>query len=298
MLPLEAHDETDSKERTVQTCLSGAGTGFIDLTVLRGAACSPGGLGSDALRRHAWPKLVATHQVLLQQDIFAYSRLPTSRSCGATACDSSRLKTMQLRRLARSARWSKYTPFARVISNLSLDFSVSSPTSLSLWPAPSTRPKTQNHQYHETNARHTRQGTLEQDVLASEEHETLLQLLQHLQRCYPNLHIHQGTADMVSVVWRVLDRPSLTAITCLQLFQYHWQPLPMSAFSFFHELLERTDATLHQHLQQFVGNDGSNVPHCIQESWIPHWLSRDVENFELLTIIWDVLISSHPLAIM
>ena len=274
-------DETDSKEKILQTCLNGSNTGSIDLTVLREAACSPGGLCSTALRRQAWPKLAATHQVLLGS-----SRLSPS----ATDSESSLLRIKQLRRLVRSARWSRHTPFSRVTSNLSLDLSVSSPTSLSLWPSPCPLPQTQKRKH---------QGSFQQDNLASEEQETLLQLLQHLQRRHPNLLIHQGTADMLAVLWRVLDQPSLTSITSLQLYQYHWQPMPVSASSFFHNLLERMDATLHHHFQELsIGNDAPAVPHCIQESWIPHWMSRDVDNFELLTRLWDVLLCSHPLAIM
>lgn len=286
------NDETDSKECIIQNCLNGSDTGLVDLTVLRQAACSPCGLCSMALRRQAWPKLVAAHHVLFRDDLVIPP--PLHGSC-STATDSSHFTTKQLWNLVQLVRWSKHSPFARVESSLSLDLSMASPSSLSLSPAPHTP---QKHQHHKKKSRRIRTVSFEQDILANEEQYTLLQLLKHLQRCYPDLKIHQATADLLAVLWRVLELPSLTSITSLQLFQNHWQPLPDSAVSFFPDLLEGMDSELYHHFQKVGGANNARTTHCIQESWIPYWMSRDVEHFHLLARLWDVLLSSHPRAIM
>jgi len=327
------NDETHTKkEYQIHTCLNRSDGESIDLTVLRQAAYSSGGLCTNRIRRQAWPKLVAAHQVLLQEEEWVrpavkhhHHHPPPWEESDCHINKSISLSTKELRHLVQSVRWKKDSPTIRhVESGLSLDRTVRSSSSLSISLLTTASPPSlryrkhlpqqqeQHHHHHYPYSKERRAGhvSFEQDILANEEQETLLQLLQHLQRRYPSLPIHQGTADMLAVLWRVLDRPSLTSITSLQLFPYHWQmKSPSFLSSVFWNVLEDMDMELYHHFQQYQLSDDeettfkkgissdSRLPNCIQESWIPFWMSQDINNFQILTSIWDVFLSSHPMAI-
>jgi hypothetical protein len=320
----DENDETDSKECRIQKCLSGPSSCetpalMVNLTILRHAAWSPRGLCSSALRRQAWPKLVAAHQILLKQqniddndDQHVFPLKPTISSDAKTK--------QQLRQWVQKVKWSKHSPLMRVESSLSLDLSVASPISLSLSPSV-VPPRQNNHGSRARSAskaggnchqatkkfRHKRQVSFELDILANEEQETLVELLQHLQRCHPHGIIHSGTVDRLAFLWHVLESPSLTSIISLQLFQYHWQESLYSsgtdaATVVFYDQLHGMDKDLCLHFSTFFsrGDAGStpSMPASIQGSWIPYWMTKDIHDSQLLARLWDVLLSSHPLAML
>lgn len=272
----------------------------MDLTVLRHLASSRGGFGShtNALRGQAWPKLVAAHRILYQEDIL------TSTSCA----NNNELRMLpvtpppsakELRRWVPKARWRRYRAHDEpdmeadhgLPNLLMLDTETtgnSTPTggslSMSVSPArssSSTKKKT-----------HRRQVSFLDDVQAKQEQHILYKLSQHVQQRYPHQSIdYSSIADLIMVLLRVLESPSITSITSLALVPQYWQRLEQEEACFASVLQECGDVELLQHFQDLLG---TSLPLHIRDSWIPYWMSRDLSDFSHVTRVWDVLLSLPP----
>ncbi len=282
-LPL-FQDETDSKEVDIQCCLTGASDHqSVDLIQLRELASSSGGLKTIALRRQAWPKLLASHQVLLEGP--RVSRPPTSPDLRA------------IQRLVQRTKWSKHqiTKSPKTFDEL-LGLMLQSEISPMRTPS-ITEPDSFTNRIRRVSFDLDLDDSEEPShrqllQLAKEERKVLRKLLIHIHRCHPDTPLYDGMQNLLAVLWIVLETPSLTSITSLQLIQFHWRPQPSD---FFMRLLSLWDPILYQHFH-FLGYD--QTPSCIADSWIPHWFSNDLNDLEVLLRIWDLLIVSPPTTIM
>jgi hypothetical protein len=379
--------ETDSKEWEIQSCLHGSSSSSrntstntstntnnasssvsVDLTHLRHLALSPGGLKTVALRRQAWPKLVAAHQVLYS---YQHDHHPATAAAGeaATAATSAgeaataavesptndRRTRRTIQRLAARAKWSKHqiTQSPKTFHEL-LGLVLSTEEAASIVPpftpenAPYqgilTTPSSSSLPRHTPTTTSTtttnrilrrvsfdvslddihhagedkeaaaaaRREQLQQ--LRRDERQVLCKLLEHLHRCcccghdhdhdqYSSYILQDGIQNRLAVLWIVLESPSVTSITSLQLVQYPWrmkrirQELQDGCDAsddedddddddLFLQLLLVWDPTLYHHLRT-LGYHAT--PTCIQTSWVPHWLSQDLKDLGLLLRIWDVL---------
>jgi hypothetical protein len=307
-------DETDSKELEIHRCLTGNGGGSdheVDLIHLRKLAESPGGLKTMALRRLAWPKLVAAHQVL-------WGGPPL-----ATTHPAPTVTSREIHRLVKRTKWSKYqitkspktfdellglvlkadvkhlpTPrqsFADLSSEGASD-SINTPTT------PTNRIRRVSFDLDSLLDEADEPSHRQLLQMAKDERQVLRKLLLHIYRCHPDAPMYDGLQNLIAVLWIVIESPSLTSITSLQLIQYQWMP---QAPDLFMKLLALWDPTLHQHFcfhQENLSHHQHDTPPppplCITNAWIPHWFSNDLKDLDVLLRIWDVLIVSPPITIV
>lgn len=302
-------DETDSKELEIHRCLTMPANGVesdqqVDLVHLRRLAESPGGLKTMALRRLAWPKLVAAHQVLWDGPPRATTHQPPS------------LNSREIHRLVQRTKWSKYQITK---SPKTFDELLGLVLRTDVMPLPTPRQSfadlsdgatdsSVNANSTTTNNKRIRRVSFDLDLplddveepshrqllqMAQDERQLLRKLLCHIYRCHPDAPLYDGLQNLIAVLWIVIESPSLTSITSLQLIQYQWRPQSPALFM---KLLALWDPALHQH---FCLHDYSHAPpYCIANSWIPHWFSNDIKDLDVLLRIWDILIVHPPVTIV
>lgn len=305
-------DETDSKELEIHRCLTANGIDSsgqhpqVDLIHLRKLAESPGGLKTLALRRLAWPKLVAAHQVLWEGPPVA----PTQQQQPAA------VNSREIHRLVQRTKWSKYqiTKSPKTFDEL---LGLVLKTDVLRLPTPrqsfadlseGASDSVNNANTTTTVTNRIRRVSFDLDIplddveelshrqliqMAKDERQVLRKLLSHIYRCHPDAPLYDGLQNLIAVLWIVIESPSLTSITSLQLIQYQWKPQSPTLFM---KLLAVWDPDLHEH---FCIQEPSHAPpHCIANSWIPHWFSNDLKDLDVLLRIWDVLLIHPPTTIV
>jgi hypothetical protein len=115
-------------------------------------------------------------------------------------------------------------------------------------------------------------------------------------------HYSPGLQDVTAVLIINLESPSIASLVLQQLAVTHFRDtmrpdrtvLDMAVDMTFMPLLDMVDPTLHQHLAEQAG---LTLP-PIARTWISSWFTQDVTDIRVASRIMDILLVSHPLAVV
>lgn len=106
-----------------------------------------------------------------------------------------------------------------------------------------------------------------------------------------------GMHNVVAPILITLESPSLTALVLKRLSQYHLKDSMMSTFvdiqstirAMFMPLLEFVDKPLHD----FLIENGVNDPCSFALRWVLCWFASDIQDYEIISRLFDVFLVSH-----
>jgi hypothetical protein len=323
----QSKPKSDIKEDEIRHCLNNVEA--VNLWELRHLALSEGGLKSIALRRQAWPKLLAVHQVLWnaqqpQQKQKQPQQPPQQQAPSLYLYHPTPKDIKAVRKLVKGAiSWNipndaapnHHPPPPPPPSSSTMTVDGDTGKAINTDSGDKKTPLSPRRvvSFHLPKDDHANEddgddgnNTPLPSSCSKQERTVVRKVLTHLKRIHPDYVQFAGLQNLVALLLVVLESPSMTSIVVQQLVDYHWRLLPIlkKHTSTYLPLLKVWDPVLHHHLTTTLGvGIGIGIQEStpllrISASWIPGWFTQDISNVSVLLRLWDVFLVSHPTFVM
>lgn len=281
-----------------------AGSTGIDLEQLRAFCLAPNGLVSPEWRKSGWPKLVGAHVEIWR----AAAKIPPMDffSVDQTTDDTlffrlhhpSKNEIAYIKQVVASCKWES----TGILKEDPIVVPEHQPTRRRSSQASS--PTAENGDFSKVERRVSfHLPELAFSTKRQKDRKTLRKVLIHLKRTNPNLAITSATCSAVAMVLSIVQSSSMSTLVIQQLVAYPWKYSrewsnnddPWELDDQWQTLIKQLAPDLVRHFER---NHVEVLDGTIRYSWIPSWLSQNVQDKNLLARIWDVLIPSKPDAIL
>jgi len=293
----------------------------VDLWHLRHLALSRGGLMTPGLRKRAWPKLVGVDEHILTTTSASLPAILQSSGASITSCTNSedenqndvestveltnkdiKVVKQDIGRCVWHVEYHIKMLRKQREKNKGGDHGNLTDTDTALAHV-STFSNTGNH---------NNQGdSIESPETGRPQHRSkremglILNIITAVLRSVPEgeeksrLHYFQGLHDVAALFLINLESPSLTSLVMKRLCHLHFRDAMRPNFkkvqiilqAVITPLLEIVDRELHDYIIH-GGTDDSSV---FALSWILTWFAHDIQNFDVVSRLFDVFLVSHPL---